>query len=100
MVVNIDDINSVLIDIRGEMTELREAIVLWNIGMTEVVKSLALHGQMLGQILSACSYEPPPGDNPLVALLSQIVATANNQAEVLAEIAAGVERIEHHHYRV
>ncbi len=99
-VTNISDINSGLVSIREEMAELREAIQLWNLGMTEVVDSLKIHGQMLGQILDACSYEPPAEDSPLVALLSQIVAAANNQAEVLAEIAAGVERIEHQRYQV
>jgi hypothetical protein len=68
--------------------------------MSEVVRGLKVQEQMLGQILAACTYEPPTEDNPIVTLLEQLVGLAMGHAEVLAQVSATVERIELQNYRI
>jgi hypothetical protein len=78
-----------------ELRELRESIQLWNQGMTNVVESLAMHGEMLRQILTAVSYEPENEESPLAELLKLLVARADHHTDALAAIAAGVRWLEH-----
>jgi hypothetical protein len=77
-----------------ELRELRESIQLWNQGMTNVVESLAMQGEMLRQILTAVSYEPENEESPLAELLKLLVARADHHTDALAAIAAGVRRLE------
>jgi hypothetical protein len=76
-----------------ELQELREAFLIQNQGLRQVVESLNLQNAMLRQILEAVSTEPSEA-SPLAAFLRQLVTVADQHTEVLADIANGVHRLE------
>jgi hypothetical protein len=78
----------------AELQELREAFLIQNQGLRQVVESLNLQNAMLRQILEAVSTEPSE-ESPLAALLRQLVTVADQHTEVLTDIANGVHRLEH-----
>jgi hypothetical protein len=84
-----DSIQSVAADLR----DLTEAFQITNRGLTAVVKSLAIHGEMLTKILQAVT-EPAEDASPLTDLLARLAAADADHKAMLIDIASGVERIE------
>jgi len=73
--------------------DLADTVLISNQGMIAVVNSLAVHGEMLRQILAAVT-EPAPDASPLTDLLAQLVEADQAHHALLVKIGGGVQRIE------
>jgi hypothetical protein len=79
--------------IAAELREFKEAFRTTGQGLIKVVQVLAVQGEMLKEIRQAVT--APAGDaSPLTNLLGKLVAADQEHKQSLAEIAAGVQRIE------